>query len=401
MSGSRETASAEIGTLKLGDVLAEFDERLGSQPEPEILTLTEKMGFVSQRERFNKRLAIADTSNYKVIGLNDIAFNPYLLWANAIAQNTSWKKAIISPLYPTFRVRKGYSERFVNYLLCSGYLRLHYGAISYGSVPRKRRVTVSDFLNLPIPRQPSFAEQERIVSLLDEADELRKLRVQAGRRTTDLIPALFHEMFGDPAVNPRRWKLTGISEMAEVQGGLQLTPLRHTYPLRRPYLRVANVQRGFLVLDEIKEIGLLDSEYERVRLTKGDLLLVEGNGNPREVGRAAIWDGSVEHCVHQNHLIRVRPHDDMVTSEYLLGFVNSESGRRYFHGSGNTTSGLVTISTSIVKNCRIPVPPPPLQKDFAKRVAEIRRLEAEQAASRRRSDDLFHSLLHRAFQGDI
>jgi len=248
---------------------------------------------------------------------------------------------------------------------------------------------------------PPLAEQERIVKLLDEADELRKLRAQADRRTADLIPALFDEMFGDPSHNPRRWDLTAISDMAEVQGGLQVTSLRDTYPQRCLYLRVANVQRGFLVLDEIKEIGLLNSEYDRGKLVKGDLLLVEGNGNPKEVGRAAIWDGSIEDCVHQNHLIRVRPNGNLLTSEYLLAFVNSESGRSYFHGSGNTTSGLVTISTSIVKNCRIPLPPFPLQKEFAFRVFEIRAMQAEQAASRRRLDDLFQSMLHRAFQGEL
>ena len=194
------------------------------------------------------------------------------------------------------------------------------------------RISQDALLKFPIPTPP-MAEQERIVKLLDEADELRKLRAQADRRTSSLIPALFHDMFGDPSVNTRRWKVVAISEMAEVQGGLQLTPLRDTYPLKRPYLRVANVQRGFLVLDEIKEIGLLDSEYERVTLAKDDLLLVEGNGNPREVGRAAIWDGSVKDCVHQNHLIRVRPRGDLLTSDYLLEFVNSESGRSYFHGS--------------------------------------------------------------------
>src|SRR6266540_7005874 len=108
MSRPQEKALPENGILRLGELLEEFDERLGSQPEPEILTLTEKMGFVAQRERFNKRLAIADTRDYKVIGLHDIAFNPYLLWAGAIAQNTEWKSAIISPLYPTFHVREGY-----------------------------------------------------------------------------------------------------------------------------------------------------------------------------------------------------------------------------------------------------------------------------------------------------
>jgi type I restriction enzyme S subunit len=135
----------ERGKLKLGDLLEEFDQRLGARPEPEILTLTEKLGFVAQRERFNKRLAIADTSNYKVIGLHDIAFNPYLLWASAIAQNTKWEVAIVSPIYPTFRVRKGYNARFVNYLLCSGFLRSRYDAISHGSVPRKRLLNGARF----------------------------------------------------------------------------------------------------------------------------------------------------------------------------------------------------------------------------------------------------------------
>jgi type I restriction enzyme S subunit len=50
---------------------------------------------------------------------------------------------------------------------------------------------------------PPMAEQERIVKLLDEADELRKLRAQADRRTSSLIPSLFHEMFGDPITNSK------------------------------------------------------------------------------------------------------------------------------------------------------------------------------------------------------
>jgi type I restriction enzyme, S subunit len=221
--------------LKLGDILEEFNERLGSELEPEVLTLTEKMGFVAQRERFKKRLAVADTSNYKVIGLHDIAFNPYLLWAGAVAQNTAWPKAIISPLYPTFRVREGYNPRFVNHLLCGGFLLPHYDGISHGSVPRKRRSTVADFLNLRVPMLiPPIAEQQRIVKLLDEADELRKLRAEADGRTNQLIPALFYKMFGEELVNPKSWQLRPISEIADVQGGVQLTSSRSSYPLQRP-----------------------------------------------------------------------------------------------------------------------------------------------------------------------
>jgi type I restriction enzyme, S subunit len=263
-----------------------------------------------------------------------------------------------------------------------------------------KHITKGPFENTRIP-VPPIQEQERIVTLLDEADALRRLRAWADRRTADLVPAVFDAFFSDSTTNPLRSSLRPISEVAEVQGGLQLTPIRGTYSLRRPYLRVANVQRGFLVLDEMKDIGLLDNEYDRTRLQKGDLLLVEGNGNPREVGRAAIWDGSIEGCVHQNHLIRVRPQSDMLTPEYLLAFLNSEAGRSYFHSSGNTTSGLVTISTSIVKNCRIPVPPVALQREFSERVAEISRIEGGQSANRRQTENLFQAVLHAAFAGEL
>jgi type I restriction enzyme S subunit len=66
---------------------------------------------------------------------------------------------------------------------------------------------------------PPLAEQERLVRLLDEADELRKLRAQADRRTADLIPALFHEMFGDPVTNPKGWAQSSFAEVGKLDRG--------------------------------------------------------------------------------------------------------------------------------------------------------------------------------------
>lgn len=91
--------------IRIGDMLQPFEELLGSRPEPELLTLTEKNGFMAQSAKYNKRVARDDTSDYKVIRKHDIAFNPYLLWAGAIAQNVDWELGLISPLYPTFHIR--------------------------------------------------------------------------------------------------------------------------------------------------------------------------------------------------------------------------------------------------------------------------------------------------------
>lgn len=323
---------------------------------------------------------------------------PHIRRAWVVGKNRG-RRLIASGEWIVFRSERIHPD-FLRYFLIGNPFHAQFMQTISGVGGSLLRAQPSEVAKIKVP-VPPLPEQERIVKLLDEAEELRTLRAQADRRATALIPALFHEMFGDPSSNPKGWSLVAVSDIAEVQGGIQVTSLRDTYPFRRPYLRVANVQRGFLALNEIKEIGLTESEYERIKLASGDLLLVEGNGNPKEVGRAAIWDGSIDPCVHQNHLIRVRPRVTQLTSEYLLAFVNSESGRSYFHGSGNTTSGLVTISTSIVKNCRIPVPPVSLQSEFAQRVKEIREMEARQAASRARLDELFQSMLHRAFSGEL
>lgn len=386
--------------VKLGELLEEFDQRLGERQEPEILTLTEKMGFISQRERFSKRLAIADTSNYKLIGLNDIAFNPYLLWAGAVAQNTGWEAAIISPLYPTFRVRKGYSARFVNYLLCSGFLRSRYGAISFGSVPRKRRAAVKDFLDLRIPQQPSLTTQERMVNLLDRADELRKLRDQADHRTTALIPALFHEMFGNPQKASRRWPTPAFRE-------LLAEPLRNGLSPAKDGEHSAKVLTLSAITGEAyDEAAWKSAPFKNVpgqdcRISKSLFLICRGNGSRELVGRAKFPHADFADTVFPDTVIAAVPKADRLVPEFLEEAWESSAARQQIESGARTTNGTYKINQTMVENLRLPLPPLPLQKEFAARVSEIHAMQNEQAGRRRRLDDLFQSLLHRAFKGEL
>lgn len=394
MSGSRKRTLPETGRLKLGELLEEFDERLGKRPEPEILTLTEKMGFVAQRERFNKRLAIADTSDYKVIGLHDIAFNPYLLWAGAVAQNTRWETGIISPLYPTFRVRKGYSPRFVNHLLCGGFLRSRFDAISYGSVPRKRRAAVKDFLDLELPISvPPVAEQERIVKLLDEADELRKLRVQADRRTAALIPALFHEMFGDPITNTKHWPRSSFAEVGKLDRGRSKNRPRDEpslYGGKYPFIQTGDVanSNGQITAhtQTYSEKGLAQS-----RMWPAGTLVITIAAN---IGKTAIL--TFPACFPDS-MVGFIP-DERVLVDYVREWLVTMESRLE---EATPQMAQKNINLKILSELTIPVPPLPLQKEFAARVTEIRAVQGEQAASCHRLDDLFQSMLHRAFSGEL
>ena len=219
---------------------------------------------------------------------------------------------------------------------------------------------------------PPLEEQRRIVSILNRAAKIERLRNQAQERLREFIPALFIRMFGDPVENPMGWKKASLGELSQVQGGLQITKKRDVYSLETPYLRVANVLRDRLDLKEIKPMRVTNKELDRVRLRRGDLLIVEGHGNPAEVGRVAIWDGSIDDCVHQNHLIRARPNRSIVLPEYINAYLNSSSGRQQLLRSGKTTSGLNTISTSNVKDCVLHVPPLELQRRYTQ-IIEVAR----------------------------
>ena len=235
----------------------------------------------------------------------------------------------------------------------------------------QQRVPTAFLQNRLIPLPP-LAEQRRIVDILDRAAAIQRLRKAAEEKAREIIPALFVDMFGDPATNPKGWPVATLDKQAEIQGGLQVSTKRNALPIELPYLRVANVFRGKLNLSEIKTIRVTAAEALRARLMSGDILVVEGHGNPNELGRAAIWDGSINDCTHQNHLIRIRPRQQGILPDYVEAFLNNETGRMFLVGRGKTTSGLNTISTQNVRDVSIFVPPLKLQQQFAQRASAIR-----------------------------
>ena len=248
---------------------------------------------------------------------------------------------------------------------------------------------------------PSASEQRRIADLLDRAEWLRAKRRAALAQLDTLAQAIFLEMFGDPTGNPKGWRCSHVGEVADVQGGLQVSAARHDAPRAVPYLRVANVYRGRLDLTEVKNLRASEAEIARTLLIEGDLLVVEGHGNPDEIGRCAIWNGSIPECVHQNHIIRVRLRQDAAIPVYAQEYLNSPGGRRHLLRAGKTTTGLNTISVSEVRAAPLTLPPLSVQHNFARRLAAVDKLKAAQRASLAQLDLLFASLQHRAFRGEL
>lgn len=169
---------------------------------------------------------------------------------------------------------------------------------------------------------------------------------------------------------PPTYSMVPLSTVGDVAYGMQKHPGNRPGKNSKPYLRVANVQRGRLVLDEIKYIDISGADFERIRLEDRDLLFVEGNGSRENLGRVALWLDQIPDCVHQNHLIRARMDKAKVLPEFAAYWFNSGAGRAHFFEEGKTTSGLGTINSSVVKSAPIPVPPMDVQQKLAQQFDE-------------------------------
>ena len=311
-----------------------------------------------------------------------------------LTENGCWP--IDTAFYTVLRERNTISLRFL--LLWFHSVNLKSLAIT-STIPGLNRNTLYSQL-VPVP---PLTEQERIVKLLDEADELRKLRAQADHRTADLIPSLFHEMFGE---SKHSWRSSALGEL--VQDFRYGTSNKSTGE-GKPTLRIPNVIQEAVNLDGLKFVPVSDSEFERLRLKDGDLLFVRTNGNADNVGRCAVYDAqaikaagyNAEEFIYASYLIRARLQLERVMPLFVQHFLAGPEGCRALRARSKTSAGQFNINTEGLGTIPIPVPPLPLQKEFAARVSEIRAMESEQTASRCRLDELFQSMLHRAFQGEL
>ena len=203
---------------------------------------------------------------------------------------------------------------------------------------------------------------------------------------------------------PEGWAWATVAQLAEIQGGIQKQPKRAPADNPFPFLRVANVLRGSLDLQEVHKIELFSGELDKLRLFSGDLLIVEGNGSPSQIGRMAIWKGEIEDCVHQNHIIRARLYSGLIP-QYVESYWNSPIGASGVSKVASSTSGLYTLSVSKVSD--LPVPLPPLAEqhriiaEVERRLSVVQQAEGAVEVNLTRAERLRQSILKQAFSGKL
>lgn len=267
-------------------------------------------------------------------------------------------------------------------------------------------VTKGKFEETTVPFPP-HAEQRRIVAKLDALTarlararaELDRVPVLASRLRTNVLRAVFGRGEADL---PAGWQIKRIDEIGDVQLGRQRSPKDHHGPHMRPYVRSANITWKGWDLSDVKEMNFSPEEFETFQLRPGDVLLNEGSGSAKEVGKPAIWNGEIEGACFQNTLLRVRP---VEYSPELLRYAFlylALSGQFIANTKG---VNIIHIGKAGLAKTKLPVPRLDAQEGLLSALdvafARADRLEADAARARALINRLEAAILGRAFRGEL
>ena len=238
---------------------------------------------------------------------------------------------------------------------------------------------------LPIPPLP---EQSAIVRFLDHANKRIGRFIAAKRRLIELLNeqkqaiiqkavtrGIEPEAHGKPSGIESlgvasHWVAYRLKHVAKVQTGITLGKTYNSGVLeRRPYLRVANVQDGFLDLRDITEVEVPSTEAAACELRAGDVLMTEG-GDIDKLGRGSIWHDEIPGCLHQNHIFAVRPDSNLLIPEFLAMLMTSSHGRNYFWMTAKQTTNLASTNSTTLRAFPIFLPSVEEQQSLLEYVKE-------------------------------
>ncbi len=204
-----------------------------------------------------------------------------------------------------------------------------------------------------------MAEQQRLIELLKEKRQaVISHAVTKGLNPNVRMKPSGIEWLGDV---PEHWEVVALKRIATVNTGVAKgKDLSGQETINVPYLRVANVQDGYVTLDEVTTIDILPHELKRYRLQSGDVLMNEG-GDYDKLGRGCVWEAPIDPCITQNHVFAVRPHS--IDPWWLNSITSSEYAQFYFMSHSKQSTNLASISSRNLMNLPVILPRGNEQKD--------------------------------------
>jgi type I restriction enzyme S subunit len=249
-------------------------------------------------------------------------------------------------------------------------------------------------IKLPLP---PLEQQKKIAAILDAADTYRQKTKALITKYDELTQSLFLDMFGDPVMNPKGWDEVLMSKACtKVTDGTHDTPERLTEGIKfitgkhiRPYS--VNYDYSDYVTQEVH-----NEIYRRCNPELGDVLYTNIGVN---LGTAAL--NIVDYEFSMKNVALLKPEKDLITGRYMEYFLNSDNMKTKIVWIGSQGGAQQFLSLTLLRRLKINLPPVDLQNQFAERVKAIEVQKAQAQASLAQAEDLFNSLLQKAFKGEL
>jgi type I restriction enzyme S subunit len=405
-------------TVRLGDVLKEVQVRASDLEAEEIpvLSLTKNWGLMLQSERFDRRVAIEDTSKYKVVRRGWIAYNPYVIWEGAIYALRDRPLGLVSPAYLIWEA-VGADPYFLDYLLRTPTMLTTYLRFCSGTVKRRRSISKSAFLDIETVIPP-LAEQRAIAQALDAVQRAIAATEAVIAATQELKRSLMRHLFtyGPVPVEqadrvplketeigpvPEHWEVVRLGDCIAdgPQNGLY-KPL-DLYGDGTPILRIDAFSAGDTIIgQQLRRVRLAQEEVEKYALSKGDIVVNRVNGSVDLLGKSAIVGDIKEPTVFESNMMRFAVDSKRALPEYVLHFLCTTNTREQIRTRARVIHQ-ASINQQDLQSLQIPLPGLSEQYEVVrwlgiigrKAVAESRRIVALHRT--------FESLLHHLMTGKV
>ncbi len=285
------------------------------------------------------------------------------------------------------------SVRFLYYFLCEYIDTLRNNSI--GGVIKY--IKLSDLTDINFPLIP-IKEQQRIVKILDKAEEIRTKKKLANEKLDEFLKSTFIDMFGDPVTNPKDFPTQKLNDIATLKNGINF--LKGDSGFKVKCLGVSNFKDNNFIVDStnFNVVEVSNKPSEDYYLKKNDIVFVRSNGSKELVGRTVLIK-TEEKIVFSGFCIRCRLTSNM-NPIYLLMLLKTESMKNAFSHDGHGCN-IKSLNQQMLGNLDIIISPLELQNQFAQIVQKVEAQKEKNQKVIEQMDNLFNSLMQQAFKGEL
>lgn len=285
-----------------------------------------------------------------------------------------------------------YNPQFLSYYLRSnqgqGYLLKGFHGSAQGGITK----SFVDIIKIP---KIDIILQQRIAALLETCEAAIQKREEANHLTDEFLKSTFLEMFGDPLKNPHGWEggvLDDAIQFSEYGTSEKSNDKKQGYPI----IGMGNTTyAGALNLSDLKYVKLSRDEFERIRLQEGDVIFNRTNSTEL-VGKTTYWNQKFD-AVIASYLVKLRLKQDF-NPVWFTFLLNTKHYKTMFMERCKKAVGQSNISPTLLKQFPIYKPPISDQQKFADIVQKTEKMKDKQQESDKELNNLFNSLMQRAFR---